>query len=525
MAKKPMTTEEKTRRQKKCKSVRHLAENIHSLRSKVSRDLKSDDEKTRLTALAISLMDKTASRVGNSGSAKDGHYGVTGWQNKHVTISGKTVTIKYVGKSGVDQEKTVTDATIAKMLKKCKGDCKGNTPLLTTSDGISIKSAQVNKYLKEFGITAKDIRGYGANTLLVNALKSATKSSDEKERQKKFREVMKAVAEKVGHQQATLKQHYLLPGIEEAYVKNSRIKEVKNASMSLDIATDMGRELIASRVARWAAESLVEFDGPTTELEHDVRKALAHYNVQHQYQAGDWGGLEKFHLKLAQVVESVVIEMPVGSAFYDYPSTYGDNGQVGQDWRYTVVDPTDSMPTIINAHSMVHDNSWTLSTTIYSSNQTQTTNPPITHFDPWVRSMLWTIEVLTFLQVDESVIDDIKMRMAMGQRSWKRIKEIKPKIELAVEKLFGREADFADYTLVVVADWDLPEGKAASYNYDDKEPWGTMAISPKVFEKGIFDIAITHELCHAALGPSSSDHGEEFQRLAAFMGIPKDWRD
>jgi DNA topoisomerase-1 len=280
MAKKPMTTEEKTRRQKKTKSVRHLAENIQSLRNKVTRDLKSEDEKTRLTALAIALMDKTASRVGNSESAKNGHFGVTGWRNKHVTVSGNTVTIKYVGKSGVDQEKQVTDATIAGMLKKCKGDCKGETPLLTTSDGISIKSSQVNRYLKDFGITAKDIRGYAANTLLVNALKSAQKSSDEKERQKKFREVMKSVAEKVGHQQATLKQHYLLPGIEEAYVKHSRIKEVKNASVGSRVASDMGLRMVARRVARWAVESIKEFDGPKTRVEAEVRDALKNWATQ-----------------------------------------------------------------------------------------------------------------------------------------------------------------------------------------------------------------------------------------------------
>jgi hypothetical protein len=137
------------------------------------------------------------------------------------------------------------------MLKKCKGDCKGDTPLLTTSDGVSIKSAQVNRYLKDFGITAKDIRGYAANTLLVKALKQGTKPSDEKERQKKFREVMKQVAEKVGHQQATLKQHYLLPGIEEAYVKHSRVKDVKNASTAMRIASEHKYGLMARRLTRW----------------------------------------------------------------------------------------------------------------------------------------------------------------------------------------------------------------------------------------------------------------------------------
>ena len=193
--------------------------------------MKSDDEKTRLTALAIALMDKTAERVGNEASAKEGHVGVTGFKSGQVTVSGDTVTIKYVGKSGVKQEKQVTDSLIAKLLKECQGNCKGkDSPILTTSDGFKIKADKVNRYLREFGVTAKDIRGYAANTLVYDMLKRSKTPSDPEERKRQFREVLKAVAEKVGHQQATLKQHYLLPGIEEAYVKNGTVKKVKNAA-------------------------------------------------------------------------------------------------------------------------------------------------------------------------------------------------------------------------------------------------------------------------------------------------------
>jgi DNA topoisomerase-1 len=242
-AEKKMTKEEVARRQKKTKSVRKLAQSINGLRTKVTNDLKSSDEKVRLTALAVALMDRTAERVGNAASAKDGHFGVTGWRNKHIKVNGNTVTIKYVGKSGVDQEKQVTDKTIAKLLKECKGRCKGDTPILTTSDGFSIKADKVNKYLKEYGVTAKDIRGHAANQLLVDILKRGVKSSDEDERKKKFKEAIKTVAEKVGHQQATLKQHYLLPGFEEEYVKKGKVPSVKEAS-------DSGRvDAMASRVA------------------------------------------------------------------------------------------------------------------------------------------------------------------------------------------------------------------------------------------------------------------------------------
>jgi hypothetical protein len=526
MAKKPMTTEEKTRRQKKTKSVRHLAENIRSLRNKVTRDLKSDDEKTRMTALAIALIDKTASRVGNSESAKNGHFGVTGWLNKHVSISGNTVTIKYVGKSGVDQENQVTDATIAKMLKKCKGECNGETPLLTTSDGISIKSAQVNRYLEDFGITAKDIRGYAANTLLVNMLKNSKKPSDEKERQKKFREVMKAVAEKVGHQQATLKQHYLLPGIEEAYVKHSRVKEVKSASVVLYLAANIGRSLIASRVARWAAESIKEFDGPVTKVEADTREVLKNWAEQKHYEGPSWDGIEKFHLHLAKVADELIIEIPVGSAWY--PST-PNNKMEGKDWRYIITEPMGAaeLSTVVNAHSMVHDDKWSLTTTIYSTDQLsfEDAPEPIGHYDPYVRSMLWSVRLAELLQDSGYdfgyAIDDMKMRMQMTQLGWKRIKEIKPYIEEVFEGMFGRPMEWPDYMMVVVADWDLPEGKIASYNYET----GTMALSPKAFSMGILDIAVKHELCHTALGQSSSGHGEEFKQLAAYLGVPKEWQD
>jgi DNA topoisomerase-1 len=228
---KELTQEEKTRRQKKIKSVRHLAGNIHKLRAQVTKDLKSKDEKTKMTALAVALMDKTYERVGNDSSAKDGHFGVTGFQNQHVTVSGDKITIKYVGKSGVKQDKSFTDRSIASLLKECKNNCKNkNSPVLQTSDGFSVKADKVNRYLKDFDITAKDIRGYSANQLMISALNSGNISSDEEERKKKFGEVLKAVADSVGHQHSTLRLHYLLPNIETEYVKKKKVTNLKKAS-------------------------------------------------------------------------------------------------------------------------------------------------------------------------------------------------------------------------------------------------------------------------------------------------------
>jgi len=99
------------------------------------------------------------------------------------------------------------------------------------------------------------MRGYAANSMVVKSLKSSDVPKDEKERAKKFREVLKSVAERVGHQQATLKKHYLLPGLEEDYVKKGNVLSVKEAADSSivhRIAVDMMAIRVANDVqARW----------------------------------------------------------------------------------------------------------------------------------------------------------------------------------------------------------------------------------------------------------------------------------
>jgi DNA topoisomerase I len=220
---------ESNRRRKKIDSVRKLAQNITKLRHKVAADLKVEDEKTRLTALAVWLIDKTCERVGNQDSASNGHFGVTGWRAKHIEIDGSKVRLTYIGKSGMDQDKEFTDKHIASVLSELsKRSKKNKTSILTTEDGFSIKSDKVNRYLRDFDITAKDLRGYGANKLVTEALKAKTGLTGEDERKKFFGEVLTRVADKVGHLKSTLKVHYLLPGIEEAFVKNGKVKKLEN---------------------------------------------------------------------------------------------------------------------------------------------------------------------------------------------------------------------------------------------------------------------------------------------------------
>jgi hypothetical protein len=107
--------------------------------------------------------------------------------------------------------------------------------VLTTEDGLKIKAPQVNKYLKDYGVTAKDIRGYAANHMVINSLKNRKKSNDEAERKKTMSEVLQKVADEVGHGKGTLRKHYLLPNIEDDYVKKGKIPSLKQASVIMAV--------------------------------------------------------------------------------------------------------------------------------------------------------------------------------------------------------------------------------------------------------------------------------------------------
>ena len=217
------------RNREKAKRIEKLRGSIDKLRSDVTKDLKSKNETTRLVALAVGLMDHTYERVGNDGSAKDGHFGVTGWQRKHVTFSGSTATIKYVGKSGVSQTKTVTDKALVSAMK---ASCEGSEDADCVTGSVS--AGDVNKYLKAHDITAKDIRGYHANTEVKTRLKAirakgGTLPSDPKEKAKKlkkeFEQALEEAAKAVGHKATTLKSQYLVPGMEKNYLQSGKVVE------------------------------------------------------------------------------------------------------------------------------------------------------------------------------------------------------------------------------------------------------------------------------------------------------------
>lgn len=227
------------RQRQKAERLEDFKPALADLRKQVKSDLDSDDPKKGLIALAVGLIDATYERVGNEVSADNGHYGVTGWLRKHVTFKGNKAVIRYVGKSGVKHEKTVEDDALVGALKNCCENKEKDEPLLSLGKH-SVTADDVNKYLEPYGITAKDLRGLHANREMQNRLRKIRSEGPKLPRLRKerdpilkqeFKEALEAAAEAVGHEPATLRKQYLVPGLEEAYMKDGTVPRDLTASI------------------------------------------------------------------------------------------------------------------------------------------------------------------------------------------------------------------------------------------------------------------------------------------------------
>ena len=226
-------SEIKKRNDEKSKKVEKVRKSLEDLEKQIKKDMK-DPEKKEL-ALAVALINQTYERVGNDDSAENGHFGVTGWQKEHISFKDGKAVLEYVGKSGVKQKKEIVDKQLVNHLQKLCEDKSKQDCILG-----DVNASDVNAYLKDFGITAKDIRGFHANNeMLQNLAKIRSRNgelpTDKKEKTKllkeEFKEALEEAAQTVGHESSTLRGQYLVPHLEDEFMKDGTIiTRLKQAS-------------------------------------------------------------------------------------------------------------------------------------------------------------------------------------------------------------------------------------------------------------------------------------------------------
>jgi len=258
---------EKRWKEKKEK-LKNLEKNLRKVRDKYQKDLTSDDDRCRAVAAIVGIMDDTAMRIGNEESAKEGTYGATTLKVKHVKGGTGKMTFDFPGKGAIEQNVVLENNKVIKVVRDLmKGKKKDD--FIFEIDGKKIWDRTVNRYLKEFDISAKDLRGFHANRLMKEQLKK-----------KDFKEALEEVAEIVGHEPSTLKNQYLDPELVEKYEgKEKKEKDKKkNASFSIRAVEPTEQELPIGKSINESPEGPITVTDPD-ELENLVQQVDINRNV------------------------------------------------------------------------------------------------------------------------------------------------------------------------------------------------------------------------------------------------------
>ncbi|GEM_PF-25024 len=137
------------------------------IRARVARDLKPRRgepalSRTVVLATIVRLLDTTFLRVGNEEyAATNKSYGLTTLRNRHAGVRGSTLTLRFRGKSGVEQEARLDDPRVARVVRRCQQLPGQELFQYEDADGQrhAIGSSDVNDYLREITEGARRTAG------------------------------------------------------------------------------------------------------------------------------------------------------------------------------------------------------------------------------------------------------------------------------------------------------------------------------------------------------------------------------
>jgi DNA topoisomerase-1 len=172
----------------------------------------------KVLATVVRLLDTTYLRVGNDEYTRaNGSYGLTTLRNRHVTVRGAHIRLKFRGKSGVQQQVEVDDPRIARIVRKLQ-DLPGQELFQWIDDEGApqpIGSAEVNDYLRRISggdFTAKDFRTWHASALTLERLHPCD-AADAKEAKSRIQRVIAEVAQQLGHTVSVCRKAYVHPDV------------------------------------------------------------------------------------------------------------------------------------------------------------------------------------------------------------------------------------------------------------------------------------------------------------------------
>ena len=185
------------------------------VRKRVEEDLRGRKlTRERAIASVIRLLDLGAVRVGNEGYAKSNKsFGATTLRKRHAELTGKTLRLRYKGKGGKLREVTLSDGSLARMVRKMQ-DLPGQhlfAYIDEDGDRHAVGSSDVNAYLRETmgqDFTAKNFRTWHASVKALSCLLDGEGTLP-------MKALLECVADHLGNTPAVTRKSYIHPAVFE----------------------------------------------------------------------------------------------------------------------------------------------------------------------------------------------------------------------------------------------------------------------------------------------------------------------
>jgi len=198
---------------------------LPKIRRRVEQDLARPGlPREKILATVVRLLETTLIRVGNEAYARENEsFGLTTMRDRHVAVSGGTLTFEFRGKSGIKHTVDLTDRRIAKIVKQSQ-DLPGYELFQYVDEqGVrrSIDSSDVNAYIKEVAgeeFTAKDFRTWAGTVLAARALEEFERFDSQAQAKRNVLRAIETVAARLGNTKAVCRKCYVHPAVLNAYM-------------------------------------------------------------------------------------------------------------------------------------------------------------------------------------------------------------------------------------------------------------------------------------------------------------------
>lgn len=224
---------------RKFSNLLEFAEMLPGIRARLGELLRSRDiGKEQVAALALSIIDQTGARVGNTAYRdENGTYGITTLMNEHAEVNGQSLRLHYRGKHGKDVKLKLQSPALARRLARCQ-DLPGQDLfeyVNTAGDVVPLSSSDVNGLLRDIAgehVTAKTFRTWRGSLIAFHHLLGCDPAGSTSSLKSDEVAAVRATAEALHNTMATARKYYVHPRITETWLSGEFSELVGKAKKS-----------------------------------------------------------------------------------------------------------------------------------------------------------------------------------------------------------------------------------------------------------------------------------------------------